>query len=274
MRDKVVVKWGGGLITDKSQLCTAKRDIIRSLVETIITCHENDLDVILVHGAGSFGHLRAKQWRLNEGKINPSNFTADHTCSTQEQAVQLVRKDMLTLNSMVMEELTKADISAAVLSPHNWARGTGENFAGDLSLFASAPEGIVVVTHGDVVDCDEPQKFAILSGDDLVTRLAIEVPNVQRLVFAIAGVDGLLRCPPDRASPEDLIEIWSPDIEFEGEHQSEIDVTGGIGLKAARGAKVADNGIEVMMVSGEHPQRVADACIGVKTRGTKVISTG
>ena len=67
MRDKVVVKWGGGLITEKNQLCTVDRDIIRSLVGTIITCHDNDLDVILVHGAGSFGHLRAKQWRLNEG---------------------------------------------------------------------------------------------------------------------------------------------------------------------------------------------------------------
>ena len=69
----------------------------------------------------------------------------------------------------------------------------------------------------------------------------------------------------------DLIEIWSPDIEFEGEHKSDIDVTGGIGLKAARGAKVAQNGIEVMMVSGQHPQRVTDACIGVATRGTKVV---
>ena len=147
MRDKVVVKWGGGLITEKNQLCTVNRDVIRSLASTIITCHDNDLDVILVHGAGSFGHLRAKQWRLNEGKIDPSNFTADDFCSTQEQAVKLVRKDMLTLNSIIMEELTRADISAAVLSPHNWVNGTGESFQGDLTFFAGAPEGIVMVTY-------------------------------------------------------------------------------------------------------------------------------
>jgi isopentenyl phosphate kinase len=272
MRGKVVVKWVGGLITKKNQLCTVNRDVIHDLVKTISICHDNNLDVILVHGAGSFGHLRAKQWRLNEGKIDPSNFTPDESCSTQEQAVELVRKDMLTLNSIVMEELTNADISAAVLPPHNWANGTGDNFEGDLSIFASAPEGIVMVTYGDVVNCDEPKGFGILSGDDLVTRLAIEVPNVKRLVFAIGGVDGLLRCPPQRATDDDLIEIWSPNIKFEKEHQQDIDVTGGIGLKAARGAKVADNGIEVMMVSGQHPQRVADACIGVETRGTKVVS--
>jgi len=272
VRGKVVVKWGGGLITKKNQLCTVNRDIIHNLVGTIITCHENNLDVILVHGAGSFGHLRAKQWRLNEGKIDSSNFSADDTCSTQEQAVKLVRKDMLTLNAIIMEELTNADISAAVLPPHSWANGTGENFEGDLTFFSSAPEGIVMVTYGDVVNCDEPMRFGILSGDDLVTRLAIEVPNVQRLVFAIGGVDGLLRCPPQRATEDDLIEVWNPDIKFEGEHQQDIDVTGGIGLKAARGAKVAQKGIEVMMVSGQHPQRVANACIGVETRGTKVVS--
>jgi len=272
MRDKVVVKWGGGLITEKSQLCTANREVIHSLVDTIITCHNNNLDVILVHGAGSFGHLRAKQWRLNEGKIDPSNFSADDSCTTQEQAVELVRKDMLTLNSIVMEELTKADISAAVLPPHMWASSTGENFEGDLQFFASAPEGIVMVTYGDVVNCDEPKRFGILSGDDLVTRLAIEVPNVKRLIFAIGGVDGLLRCPPQRATEDDLLKVWHPGIIFEGEHQTDIDVTGGIGLKASRGAKVAQNGIEVMMVSGQHPQRVADACIGVETRGTKVVS--
>ena len=61
-------------------------------------------------------------------------------------------------------------------------------------------------------------------------------------------------------------------IKFEGEHQQDIDVTGGMGLKAARGAKVAQKGIEVMMVSGQHPQRVANTCIGVETRGTKVVS--
>ena len=87
-------------------------------------------------------------------------------------------------------------------------------------------------------------------------------------------VDGLLRRPPrDATALADLIRVWSPATVFEGEHNSEIDVTGGIGLKAARGAQVAAAGIEVMMVNGEHDDRVLCACAGRPTRGTRVVST-
>jgi len=104
----------------------------------------------------------------------------------------------------------------------------------------------------------------------LVLRLSTEVPGVRRLVFAIGGVDGLLRVPPDQATYDDLIEHWSPSVAFEGAHYSEIDVTGGIGLKAARGAQAAAKGVEVHMVNGGHADRVYQACLGEPVRGTRV----
>ena len=126
------------------------------------------------------------------------------------------------------------------------------------------------VTFGDVVNVEGDEAFGILSGDDLVVRLAVELPRVQRLVFAIKGVDGILRLPPDVAKDNDLIENWHPDIEFEGTHQSQIDVTGGIGLKAARGALVASHEIDVVMVNGDYTERVLDAMLGNAVRGTRI----
>jgi isopentenyl phosphate kinase len=79
--------------------------------------------------------------------------------------------------------------------PHHWAQGVGAEFEGDLARFNVRP-GTVAVTFGDVVPVAGDAEFGILSGDDLVYRLATEVPYVERLVFAIGGVDGLLRCPP------------------------------------------------------------------------------
>ena len=70
-------------------------------------------------------------------------------------------------------------------------------------------------------------------------RYAKELPDVERAIFAIGGVDGILRVPPSKAGPDDLIEEWNPSMEFEGEHAAEIDVTGGIGLKATRGSMIA-----------------------------------
>ena len=103
-------------------------------------------------------------------------------------------------------------------------------------------------------------------------RYSVEIPGVERAVFAIGGVDGILLVPPSRAGPEDLIEVWNPKMTFEGEHAENIDVTGGIGLKAARGAMIASEGIDVILINGEIPQRVLDAIEGKSVIGTRIES--
>ena len=270
MRERVIIKWGGGLITDKSSLCTPDLEILEQLAQTVLECQSHDIDVIVVHGAGSFGHLRAKHWRLNEGILPNVEFEPDHECSSQLEAVKRVRKEMLQLNAHVCDALIQKEITPNIHPPHLWAKNTGPIFLGDLDRFLEQNEAQVHVTFGDVVDVEGHQQFGILSGDDLVVRLAIELPDVKRLVFAIKGVDGLLRVPPEQAKESDLIENWSPEIEFEGTHQSEIDVTGGIGLKADRGSFVASHGIEVIMVNGGKSERVLGAMLGNPVRGTLV----
>ena len=127
-----------------------------------------------------------------------------------------------------------------------------------------------MVTFGDVVDCKEPKKFGILSGDDLVKRLSIELEGVERLIFAIRGVDGLLTAPPG-SGYEEVIEILDSNSEYLGEHDSSIDVTGGIGLKVQRGLEVAKHGTEVLMINGEIESRYYNACIGNAVIGTKIV---
>ena len=145
-------------------------------------------------------------------------------------------------------------------------QGAGAEFTGELPLH----NGVTVV-YGDVVD-DDTKEFGILSGDDLMLRYSIEIPDVERAVFAIGGVDGILRVPPSKAGPDDLIEVWTPNMEFEGEHAEDIDVTGGIGLKATRGAMIAANGIDVVLINGEIPERVLDAIEGKSVIGTRIES--
>jgi isopentenyl phosphate kinase len=270
MDDCIVIKFGGGLITNKSTMCTPNYAVIDSLVDVVANCLEDDFRVIVVHGAGSFGHLRAKHWKLNQGFLPHYDFVPQVDCQTQEQAVSLVRKEMLTLNQIVLDAFAKRDITTHKLPPHEWARNTGSNFDGDVTqLFAD--NNSVKITFGDVVDCEEGI-FGILSGDDLVVRICQEIPNVKRLIFAVKGVDGILKRPPEVADHDDLIEHWSPKTEYSGVHNSEIDVTGGIGLKAVRGSEVAASGVDVFIINGEEPQRLLDACKGISTRGTQIFA--
>ena len=268
MGDVVVIKFGGGLITKKSQMCTPELEIIDNLVRVVKQCIDIGLRVIVVHGAGSYGHLRAKYWRLNEGLINEESFIPQPDCKTQKEAVSIVRNDMLTLNKIVVESFEKHGLSTKSFPPHQWAKNTGSNFSGDVkSIFNSNTE--VIISFGDVVDCDK-REFGILSGDDLVVRICRDVPNVTKLVFAVGGVDGILRKPPELANEDDLIEKWSPNVEFSSIHYTEIDVTGGIGLKAVRGAEVAEMGIDVFIINGEYAERLFNACTGISTIGTQI----
>lgn len=267
MRTRIVVKWGGGLITDKSALLTPDLDVINMLARSTAEVVKSGYQVILVHGAGSFGHLKAKHWKLHMGKLE-EKFDSQEEIQTQEDAVTSVRSDMLSLNKFVKTSLESYNLSTQVYPAHEWANETGADFEGSISQFEDS-NADVVITFGDVVDCNPPKNFGILSGDDLVKRLSIELEGVERLVFAIRGVDGLLTAPPG-SGDEEIIEILDSNSKFLGEHDKSIDVTGGIGLKVKRGLQVAKHGIEVSMINGEIESRYYNSCLGNEVIGTKI----
>lgn len=270
MGRRIVVKFGGALITKKDKQSVAHLEIIKNLCSTVKEITEEGIQVIIVHGAGSFGHLKAKQWRLNEGYL-PEFKLSDGTCSSQREAVVDVRKDMLTLNGIVVSELRKVGLNPIPHPPHEWASNLGPKFTGDLVRFQSDDVGTIHVTFGDVVDVDDQTEFGILSGDDIVARLSMELPGVESLVFAMGGVDGLLKVPPHLATDEDLIENWSPDVSYEGLHQADIDVTGGIGLKINRGHLVAKSGVNVHLINGEYPERILNLIRNQDWIGTTIL---
>ena len=267
---RIVVKFGGALITKKDEQCVARIAVIRNLCSAIHSLTEDGVQVIVVHGAGSFGHLKAKRWRLNEGYIDGYEVQGD-ACSSQIEAVEQVRSDMLNLNAIVVAELEKFGNEVHSHPPHQWARNLGPDFNGTLSRFSSTDPSVVHVSFGDVVDVDDDRRFGILSGDDVVARLSMELPHVESLIFAMGGVDGLLRVPPNEATENDLIEQWSPTVDYVGIHHAEIDVTGGIGLKLNRGYMVAQTGIGVHLVNGEYPSRMLAIVRKEPWRGTSII---
>jgi isopentenyl phosphate kinase len=245
----IVLKWGGGLITHKSDECSPDLESIAELSKVVNTLISEGNELILVHGAGSYGHIKAKKSRLSEGDIGLIG---------QLEAVAEVRKDMLELNRLVMK-----DLDGEAYPPHLWATETGPGFNGKLPL--NPP---LTIVFGDVVDCAN-NSWGILSGDDLVLRYAIEC-NAARVVFAIRGVDGLLTAPPDEGG--ELIEEIHGRADYRGSHSEGIDVTGGISLKVIRAEKIALSGIEVYFVNGENMNSVYNACSGKTATGTKFFS--
>ena len=265
---RVVLKLGGGLLTNKKGLCSPDVGAIQQSAKTISELIYNGCKIALVHGAGSFGHARAKTWRLSEGRLNEIFHTEDNIRS-QLEAVNQVRKDMKKLNQILTNELDSLGVQYKVLHPHKWAKGFGPNFEGKLDFLDSNKMTIV---HGDVVD-DEEQVFGILSGDDLMYRIATEWSDVKSCVFALADCDGIMTHPPENPESKLILE-WSREMGFGSEHDADHDVTGGIAYKAIRASEISQNNgnkTEVWFVDGRRSERVFDACMGNPTIGTKIL---
>lgn len=264
---RAVIKLGGGLITVKNGICEPDHDSIQISTEAIAQLVNQGWQIALVHGAGSFGHAKAKRWKLNEGETEV-DLGEEDGISTQKEAVHAVRKDMIILNKIVTDALSNHGIKSITHHPHRWANGTGAEFSGNLDFLGEAH---VTITHGDVVDVGD-NGFGILSGDDLMLRIATEWEGVKSCIFCLADCEGILTHPPGHPDAT-LLNTWDSSIGFGGRHESEIDVTGGIDYKALRAASIAEIVPQVWFVDGRYSSRIVDACNGLKTIGTRILKS-
>ena len=262
MASRVVIKLGGGLITDKGSMKQFDSDSMDRVADSISSVVEMMVPVVIVHGAGSFGHLLAKEWSISKG-------LDQKIAEEQRMVVDEIRSDMRELNKMVIERLADSELESEGLPPSEWAIGTGPSFQGDITNFERMAEAPIPVTFGDVVNTNDRLEFGILSGDDLMVRLSREL-EVSHCIFLIGDAEGVLSGPPNQEGSS-LISRLGAEDEIEGPHYSEIDVTGGIGLKIDRARKISKDVDEVWILDGRYPERVVELLSTGETRGTKIL---
>jgi len=260
---RVIVKLGGGLITDKSMYKQIRSERINAVSAVIRELKNSGHSVIIVHGAGSFGHLEARKWNLAEG------FDSDIS-EDQELAVTRVRSDMDNLNEHVMEALRRIGVECEVLPPRYWATGVGVEFQGDLGSFSRNSTEPVPITFGDVVATPDHTRFGILSGDHIMVRLGSEIPDVSVCIFLLGDVDGLMDRPPEESGAT-LLTTWRLDEEFSDSHNPDVDVTGGIMLKAECASLIARSVEHVWLLNGTVPERMLDVVSSGRAIGTRVL---
>ncbi|MDO9517167.1 MAG: isopentenyl phosphate kinase [Methanosarcinaceae archaeon] len=154
-----ILKIGGSIITDKNaDDGTANYDEIERIAGEISKHHGR---LIIVHGAGSFGHPQAKKYALTE------KFDAKGALITHES--------VKTLNRIVVESLKNAGVDA--VGVHPMGNTVSENgritqmFLENIHLMLD--NGFVPVLHGDVV-MDTKLGTSVLSGDQIVPYLAVQ----------------------------------------------------------------------------------------------------
>jgi len=270
MKELVFLKLGGSLITDKTQPYTPLLDVMDDLalqIKTALQTHPN-LRLVIGHGAGSFGHVPASEYRTRDGlppKSTPlAHRERDETEDNYWKGFAEVWYQASTLNRYVMKALHKAEMRAISLPPSSNVIASN----GQVSVWETTPirmalaAGIVPVIFGDVV-FDEIRGGTILSTEDLFLHLA-KALNPERIL--LAGLEAAVWADfPARTTRIEAITPASFEEVSAGVGKSHgADVTGGMESKVKQMVELVKElpDLQIQIFSGSEPGYIVRVLTG------------
>ncbi len=248
----LILKLGGSAITKKEGYMAADRKAISSLSSAIVGAkREGVRDLIVIHGAGSFGHAPVLKYKLNNGVRT----------AQQKKGCRITQKACARLSSLVVSSLEKKGVAAISIPPHEIIKSKNRRIAEmDISRISLAlKKGTVPVLYGDMVP-DSALGFSVCSGDQIVSHLA---KKAKRVVLA-TNVDGVL------VGGKVVAEINRRNFAKIKGHlraSGSPDVTGGMAGKIAELLSVK---APCYIVNAKKPSRVKALLLGKKALSTKV----
>jgi isopentenyl phosphate kinase len=246
-----LVKLGGSVITHKDRPLAANASAIEGIARVLASL---DMPAIVVHGGGSFGHHWSVKYDMH---TKPAPY--------DPHGVSVVHESMVALNQIIVNALISAGANPYAIPPPIYTAGHKPLPARIKGVvYAMAKNGVMPVTFGDVVHMGG-RKYSILSGDSLMTILARSL-RPSGVVFA-TNADGIYKSMESR----EVIPELSPGkgkVEFSS--VAGADVTGGMQRKVREAFKIASLGMDVMLVNGLVPERIAQAVHGRVPVGTVV----
>jgi isopentenyl phosphate kinase len=255
MQQLALIKLGGSVITFKDKPLAANSDAIDGISRTLAQIRT---PCIIVHGGGSFGHYCSVKYGMH---TKPASYDT--------HSVSAVHESMVALNYIITNSMIKAGLNPYAIPPSVFTIGHKPIATKIKQVHTMAKSGVLPVTFGDVVHV-EGSKYSILSGDALMTILATAL-RPSKVIFA-TNVNGIYR---DMANKELVSEIQvagKKSIEFS--KAAGADVTGGMQRKVTEAFKIASRGMDVLMVNGLKPERIAQAIDGRLEVGTVVKKKG
>lgn len=255
----VVVKLGGSVLTRKREAARFRPKILRRLAEEL--AGSGGPPLVVLHGAGSFGHPGAVRWKLAEAPLD----TAQRVHRARGAAI--VGAEVRRLHAAVLQSLIDAGLSPFSVPPQPVSLNrAGKLVKLDLDPFRRALErGGVPVSFGDVV-LDEEWDFSILSADTIAVELVRKLPS-KRLVF-VSDVEGVLAPAPSGQPPRPILQLTSAALESLRTREGVPDVTGGIRAKAEAMLAAAGAGADAGLISGLRHGALSRALRGESVYGT------
>jgi isopentenyl phosphate kinase len=253
------LKLGGSLITNKNLAHTARLDTLKRLSEEIAKARSTqpDLQLVLGHGSGSFGHQAAQKHGTRQG------------VHTWEQWLGFIEvyQEARALNQIALEALWQAGLPVIAMPPSAAVlANSGQLISWNLApLEAALSAGLIPLINGDVI-FDQQLGATILSTEELFVFLAMTL-RPQRIL--LAGIEAGVWA--DFPNCSRLVEeiSWQSynDNRLTIGGSAAVDVTGGMRQKVKEMLELSEKipGLEALIFSGEQTGQVEQALLNRRT---------
>ena len=257
MNNLIFLKIGGSIITKKEikEPEINYKNLKRICKEISEVYTDNNIQLVIVHGAGSYGHPIVKKTGIDEGITKP-----DQVFSFAE--TQLLQN---VLNTEVCKILQEFNLPAIPLQPSASAILENKRLISiNYDLIEKLLEISLIPVLFGVPAYDMAQKCSILSGDQITVYLANKL-KPQKIIFA-TNVDGILdknKQVIERISEENYEKI--KDSFYKASYD---DVTGSM---AGKILELKDlSGIKSYIINGNIQGTISNILKGIKVRGTVI----
>ena len=264
----IYLKLGGSLITEKDNPETPRLDVLERLAREIAGARKAtpQLQLVLGHGSGSFGHVSAQRHGTRMGVTSEDEWYG--FAVTADAAARL--------NRIVAARLLQADLPAWTVQPSAALRcQDGRVVCGPAETVCLALErGLLPLIHGDVA-LDSVRGGTIASTEEIFEEMAAHLPPV-RIVLA-GEVDGVYTSDPRKDPSAVLLREITPSsldsLQAALGASHATDVTGGMAAKVEQSLRMvrALAGLEVVVCGGLLPGAVFSALTDLSgTPGTLI----
>jgi len=257
----IILKLGGSVITKKgAKEPTLDHENLKRVAEEISDSLPSSL--IIVHGAGSFGHPLAKKYKIGTP-------TSKEELQRKMIGFSIIQRWVKFLNIHVCDALRKENIPVVSIQPSSFILAdNGRIKHADPRIIISYLErGFIPVTYGDVVlDTDENLKMSVLSGDQIIKYLG-KILKPDRVILG-TDVDGVFDKDPKKHPDAKLLKRIKSLEDIRYQPRTPGDVTGAMLGKIKELLLLAEKGVTSEIINAKKPGNIKKALLGQELKRT------
>lgn len=262
VKELILIKLGGSVITDKTREYTARIENIKRLAKETNNAQKSFSGKIIIgHGAGSFAHTPASKYQTKKGFINKDSL----------MGMSIVEDAARQLNAIVIKKFLKEKLPVFPFSPASFAISDAEG--GIKSYIDPIKNALKVnaipVVYGDVI-MDEKNGCTIFSTEKVLSILAKKLKgNCKIRIIYVTDVDGV--CDEKGKTISTITNKNFDRLKTLIVGAKNVDVTGGMLHKIEESLKMAKEiGIQTLIINGIKKGELERAILGQNVSGTLV----